>query len=580
VSDIGFKIDDKQLQEALKALEARQAAVNATVAKFGPLGSKAYTQVEAAAKRAANGPSEWTKALQANTAALGDLRGKINLGAESLGKLGGALSLVSPELAVVAQGLQKVTGLASAGAAGSQVLGGAMTAVATAAVGVGLAVAPLIGLYSDLADAQEQAKASEEARANAMNRNIEFTERVAKAQRAALDAVKGDEERERIKVTEAWTTALEEELKPLREEYAILEKIAGNSPKAVEARKRMNELVEEQIELEKKASLGADADLVALDIARDRADAEDHLADKLKDREKAEKDAGKAAEDAAKEALAYLEKEEKAEREFWERHGQSLADADAASAASNQKELDDFNEMLKEKGKADAKALDEAEEKHNEYVETVKGSAKSAYDDVTSAASNYLDQIASNQSDTISALQSAIEKAEENGQTAKANRLKKDLQKEQEAAVKVFELRQAAAAGQATLSFAEALMTAATLPPPADIIKGLAATAAYGLSLATINSEQPPTFTDTPPGGFRMGPGNNTVQGSPDDTAILFRDPLEGVAQSLEILARRQAPTSTAAPSRRPLLGPQLARTPVARLLTRDVERVTRGRIG
>ena len=76
-----------------------------------------------------------------------------------------------------------------------------------------------------------------------------------------------------------------------------------------------------------------------------------------------------------------------------------------------------------------------------------------------------------------------------------------------------------------------------------------------------------------------MGPEGQTVRGAANDTAILFRDPLEGFAQAVEVMARRQAPTSSPKRGGRSLLGVSAATTPVSRLLTRDVERATRGKL-
>lgn len=270
----------------------------------------------------------------------------------------------------------------------------------------------------------------------------------------------------------------------------------------------------------------------------------------------------------------------------------AVAAANEAQAASNSAEerkriAKDLSETLININVDEArqfKAIEDektkkAKEAAEERAQVTKDALTDAYDEVLGSTNTFLDQLASNQSSSISALQDAIETAEEKGQTAKAASLKKNLEAEQEGARKVFALQQSLKYADATMSYAQALMTAAALPPPADVIKGVAATAAYGLSIATISSQDPPTFSDTPAGGYRFTSEDNTIRGASNDTAILFRDPLEGFQQALDVLARRQAPTSTPARERRPLLGKQLATTPVARLLTRDAERLTRGRL-
>ena len=86
---------------------------------------EAAKQAAKETERAAKGPSAWTQALTANTAAvqdsakeLNDFRGKVNQSAESLGKIGVALSAVSPELggfvASAQQGIGAVSGLSGA----------------------------------------------------------------------------------------------------------------------------------------------------------------------------------------------------------------------------------------------------------------------------------------------------------------------------------------------------------------------------------------------------------------------------------------------------------------------------------
>lgn len=583
-------LDNVQVIEATRKLATEEKVLAKVREASGTAGVKAYKQVTAEAakaakeaERAAKGPSVWTQALTANTEAvkdsvkeLGEFRSKVNLGAESLGKIGAALSLVDPSLASVAQGLQKVTGLASAGAAGSQVLGGAMTSVATAAVGVGLAVAPLITLYADLASAQEQAKASEEARANAMNRNIGFTERVAKAQRAALDAVKGDEERERIKITEAWTAALEEELAPLREEYALLEKISGNSPKAVEARKRMNELVEEQIELEAKASLGADADILAADIARDRAEAEQSVTDRLKDKEKAIKDVQKADEDAFKEAMAYLQKEIEAEHKFNENLGQSQADR----AKKEQDELDAFNDMLKEKGEADAEALAESEERYAESIEKRRAMAEDMLSGVSDLTAGVFDLITQSQeqatdraTDRVETLQEAYDEAVADGDTAKAKALKAQVRAAEKGALDAFEAQQKTALAQAIVQGILGVATAAaSAPPPANLIPMGVAALTGAAQVAAVKAVKPPEFDDTPEAMMarNMQPARAQVSLHRDDIFIAGKTP--------ESVVNQAAGLAGGGSSWRRSFGPKLAQGTLT-LLTRDVRRAARGRI-
>ena len=153
-----------------------------------------------------------------------------------------------------------------------------------------------------------------------------------------------------------------------------------------------------------------------------------------------------------------------------------------------------------------------------------------------------------------------------------------DAQKD--AALKWWRASQTAAVAEAGINTSVAISKAASsVPPPANLIPMAIAAAQGAATVAAIASQQAPTFTDTPAGGYRFTGESNTIQGAANDTAILFRDPLEGFQQALDVLSRRQAPTSTPARGGRDLIGKQTVMTPVSRLLTRDVERVTRGRI-
>lgn len=149
--------------KALKATEAAQKAATKETERATIAAQKAAAASEKAAAKAAQGPSEWTKALQANTAAqekaLGAFRSNVNLGAESLGKLGSALGDVDPQIGGFVQGIQKATGVLSAGASGAQLFGtatvGALSAIAAPAA---LVAAGFYALELQQEDLEEQSR--------------------------------------------------------------------------------------------------------------------------------------------------------------------------------------------------------------------------------------------------------------------------------------------------------------------------------------------------------------------------------------------------------------------------------------
>lgn len=579
-------------EEALKTLRHMGGQ---TAVKAWQDTEKAAAKAAVAEERAAKGPSAWTQALTANTAAveasakeLTDLRGQINLGAESLGKLGGALSLISPELATLTGGLQKVTGVFSAGASGAQLLGSGLTAAASAAGVVALAASPLILLWKDVADAQEAAAAAAKVWNELQDDGLPLIE----ASKAAVKELAlelsplSKVEKERTTIAEKWqgqlktvNAATQAQIDLINAQLAggeALDKI--NAQRVARGEEELSQIrktgpqIAASLELRKRlegelkanaaaAAEGFEAERKLADIRREDDEITRRLDQAEKDLEASRKSGTKATEEAYRDAIAYLAKEEAAEKQYFENLGAAQEARDRATEERRLKELADYNAMLKAMGDADARALDEEEARHNEAMEKRK-----AEDEQRVAA---VESFAGASSDLFSALMESNREAAEAGSKSA-----------QEAMLRQFEAQRAAGIGEAVINTAVAVTKASTVaPPPFNIAAMLAAGAAGAAEITTIASQQPPTFTDTPAGGYRFTGESNTIQGAANDTAILFRDPLEGFQQALDVLSRRQAPTSTPARGGRDLIGKQTVMTPVSRLLTRDVERVTRGRI-
>jgi hypothetical protein len=312
--------------------------------------------------------------------------------------------------------------------------------------------------------------------------------------------------------------------------------------------------------------------------------AERDLEEAKKNGEKASKEAEKAEKERHEQLLAIGESRERvilndfAMQEEWMETLRADAEEQARIEAMLQKRFEDAGDAREKRYLEDQEAMAKANEERIAASKKTAAEISEAYSITSDALGDYFDSVLNASEDKIGELEDAIQEANENGEKGKAESLKKQLAAEKEAATKAFEWQQTLSAANATVNWLEALVKATTYGPVGGPLVAGAATLAYGLSLKQIESTEP-SFSDTPAGGYRFDGGSQSIRGAPNDTAILFRDPLEGIQQAMDVLARRQAPTSTAGPPPRDLLGLNLARTPVGRLLTRDAERLTRGRL-
>lgn len=434
---------------------------------------------------------------------------------------------------------------------------------------------------------------------------------------------------EQIKSGDGYAYALKEQqdalnvsLEEAQTEYdtlnARLNTLRETTAKVIEQRDEEKKKAEAAREAERKAAEAKrKADKEAADAARDAEKTRAEELAALVSLEKAEEDRTKAVSDGIK-ALRAQEDAAKqngmtAEEAINAAAEAALAQADAsaraafaeAETAEERKQIeqaladarvainiDAFNQIVQAQAIADQKRL-EMEEKAAEDAQKIAEDAadkraeeskknaaeiSEAYSITSDALGDYFDSVLGAREDKIKELEDAIEEATDNGEKGRAASLERQLAAEKAAAEKAFKWQQALSASNATVNWLEAVVKATTYGPIGGPLVAGAATLAYGLSLKQIESEEP-SFNDTPAGGYRFDGGSQSIRGAVNDTGILFRDPLEGVQQALDVMARRQAPTSTAGPAPRDLLGLNLARTPVGRLLTRDAERLTRGRL-
>ena len=639
-------LDNSQYLAALKKAEDEEKILAGLREAGGQAAVKAFKATEAAAKqaaketeRAAKGPSAWTLALEANTAAaaastkeLGEFRGKINLGAESLGKIGSALGSVDPALGAVAAGFQKVTGVVSAGASGLQLFGTSIKgALAIAggpmAIAAATATAAVAFAYDEYA---ESAKAAEEAEKAAK----EETEKATAAHEALTRAIRDqrieqDRLAGRLSDTEAkvkgvantmkdeYGPRLDAAKKKLEDARAAQEdwrRSMGPMDEAIETDKvKLEQLIAvtgdaaveySQLQTEYKTSLRQQKEIIK--TTDEQAEAKENEKEKTKESTAAVKDATEAARErerveamllktlldeadaeikrsaSLQEAKSSLEDMKRASEEALATEEERIA---LAAQASREAAVAVANEAQAQADSAEEKkriAQDLSATLININVDEAR-QFKAIEDEKTAKAKEEADKRLAREQQNIAYIADATGAAANilgsvYDQIAAEAEAGTDAQKD--AALKWWRASQTAAVAEAGINTSVAISKAASsVPPPANLIPMAIAAAQGAATVAAIASQQPPTFTDTPAGGFRFTGESNTIQGAANDTAILFRDPLEGFAQAVEVMARRQAPTSSPKRGGRSLLGVSVATTPVSRLLTSDVKRATRGKL-
>lgn len=580
MADIVITPDFKEFEAALARIQDRQKKIADLTEKYGPLAGKAWSQVERAAIQAAKGPSVFQQAMEANTRALTDLRGQINQGAEGLGKLGAAAAAVDPDLGALFMDLQKGTGILSAATSGTALLGAAFAPLGVALAG--LAAGYL--LYKNRAEeaAEAQKKAREEAEASAKvyvdlgkaTANASIDAQVLAGQLTEVEAAQA---KAAIATGEQFGPALEkasDKMRDLRKQMKDAEEAGYDTSDATEE--------ERQTYVDLSTQLGqSEKDYDNLELAvRTLTDAQANniqttanqktAHDRLKDSLKAEADEA-AFLAGVNENLIRLDGQlADVERDVQQQNADTYAayraDLEAAGDAREKMILGDIDQT-------DAWA-----KKQKEAAKQVSDALTDGWSDVSSALNAYLSQSIDQHADTISTIQDQIKDAQDTGDEAKEKSLKKQLAAEEHAAEKAWEAQQALSLANATVDYAEALVKATTYGPIGGPIVAGAATVAYGASVATINSQQP-SFSDQPP--TRVTSSTRDQYGAryaSNDTVHAYRDPLVGIQQVVQDAVTRSLPQPPAT-TRRTRVGPQLASTPVSRLLTRDVERATRGRI-
>lgn len=602
-------LDNSQYLAALKKAEEEEKTLTALRTAGGQAAVKAYRDVERAQKQAANTQSTFVTSTQENTAAIKNLSFQLN------DVVTGLVSGQKPMQVLTQQGGQIFQAF--------QTAQGGATALAAELGSLALAYAPLLAIAAPLAagiylDVEAERKAAEQAKKRA------------DAVKELTDALKAEESQQTtvVQLTEEYNTR-----------YAVA---TGTTDGFVEAQKNeYNALVSKTHALQGAANAALDVaekeakrvaglkDATDQERAAARADlqtAQEERAASIKDSEtalatlqltqKAELAKHKEEESRKRNAKAIkAETAEMREQEAWVKHVndeedkrraaleksiQALEDLKTANekatgseedriekaaqasrdkaiaiaqeartvadGADEQKRInDDLRDALKAINEREVDDLKKAEEEKTKAAKKAADDRKKLMED---EYSNYAD-LAGSVSDLFSAMADSNVDAAKKGDKAA-----------QDALLRQFAASQAAAEVEAAINTALAVSKAATIAPPPFNAVAIAAAIAEGVAQEiTIASQSPPSFSDQAP--TRVTSSTRDQYGAryaSNDTVHAYRDPLVGIQQVVQDAVTRSLPQPPAT-TRRTRVGPQLASTPVSRLLTRDVERATRGRI-
>lgn len=607
MADVTFVPDFSAFIAEVERLEARQSSLKNLTESFGKSGAQAYTNLERAAAKAAKGPSTFAVAMESTAKSSAST-------AAGMQQLSFQLNDVVTQLASGANPMQVFA------QQGGQIVGAFQTAPGLfSALSSGIASAATVGsqllipflavagpLWYDYRTATEAAAAGQAAFNTALEDSEPLIDRALREQRKlselrrgsmTIDERKAEAERqyrddldaanrvleESIATNEAWLQqntanqagwaerkaavnsarkAIEENTKTAEtgietakllldyedESEKSSRQIAEAKKREAESRKRAAEraaeeadalrehqaLIERVNQLEAQRRSALDSQLGALDqIAEKNRLATMSEEDRIQAEADAQRDAAQTAMMKAKSVAESAEERERIERAYLE-----------ALRAINAEELADYEELKAKKAEADEKAARERLRREHEYVGAVA--------DVTGSASDlfgaYYDHL-----------------------TADADKMSAEQKR---TALNVWRAQQSLAIAEIGINTIKGVSAAlASAPPPANLIPAAVAAAQGAAQIAAASASPPPIFDDTP-GAVYAATGRRVQERAQvslhrDDIMIAGKTPESVVAQAAGMTAQ----------TRRQRLGPQLARVPVGRLLTSDVERATRGRL-
>jgi len=633
---LGGKAAVKAYQDTEKAAKKAAAETEKLNAKMAAGPSK-FDQLLASVKanndelknlhQSANQAGEGLGRIAAAASLIDPQLGAVVAGLQKIeGTIGGVLSLQESLFGAeaAAKAVAEATAEEAAAAADAAAASGDLSAAIGTGVEVGgaavLILSELAAGYLDYEAGVRAATAAEKDRIDIAQQGVDLDEMVLKAQRTAIEQMGGDAaaKAKEADIDQQWNDVADKLNKTLQDRLDVVQKqieqggLASSAAQSLlEDEKQLTAAIAENTA---KTKLGADADKAGAEYAREKAEADRKAAKDAKDAADAKAKAAKAAAAQAKADQAALQAQrereafvkhvndeetkrigtiQKTTEEFKKLHDAAVkgaadeaqkielaaqAQRDELVAAARAAEIatdsadqrkkieEELREALRAVNEGEVKDLKKTEEEKTKKAKEEAAKRKALMED---EYSNYAD-LAGGVSDLFEAM------SESNVEAAK----KGDLAA-QKALLRQFYASQAAAEVEAGINTILAVSKASTVaPPPFNAIAMAAALASGVAQEVAIASESPPSFSDLPPTRLGGVNGRSTPAGTgaSNDTFMAYRDPMIGIQMAVEDAMKRAmpAPAQTAPRSR---IGPQLARTPVSRLLTRDVERATRGRI-
>lgn len=537
------------------------------------------------------------------------------------GTIGGVLSLQESLFGVeaAAKAATAATEAEAAAALDAAAASGDMSAAIGAGVEAGgvavLILSELAAGYLDYESGVRAATAAEKDRIDIAQQGIDLDKMILKAQRAAIEQMGGDAaaKAKEADIDQQWNDVADKLNKTLQDRLDVVQQqiaqggLASSAAQAlIEDEKNLTAAIAENTA---KAKLGADADKVGAEYAQEKAEADrtaakdaKAAADAKTAAAKAQAEANKAEQEANAVAALRLRlllqeagAESKREQDFDKARDalDQIHDATVRASASTEDKIRLDAQAAREaavsaaneaqaKTSADQEGASDRKRIALELRETLdlinqgevvdlrkaeEAKTKTAREEAkkrSDTALNYAEDLTGNVSDLLA------DAADKVGET------NEDAGRRLWAASKTIGVLQSTIAAYKAAAETTAAVAAIPGGQPFAIPAGLAMFAAVeGATVAKIAATPPPTFDDTPLGGWKPSQNARSATFAADDTVIAARNPQELIRQAVAATVDRQM----ARPARRTTSEqPRSATTPTARLLTSDLSKTVRGR--
>lgn len=602
--------DFAKLQAELDKVAAKEKAVADAAVKLGVSqkeAAKAMSVVERAAQRVQDQLARGreadfairmdtaTEAVKAANGGLNDFKTKVNLSAEALGKASAAAGALGPEFSGIAAGAQKAVGALGGVASAMQVVGGPVGL----ALGAALATLTLAwGKHEEQAKKNEEAlKATKEeaektaSTFNQLAKDLFEATLQQKVLNGTLTQAEADIQRAAHGINEAYGPALEgavNKMDELKAKIAEQQRVIDDAGKSLNNFGGMGSNAGKKIADARAEQERLTAELGRAEDAYDRLQASMNNLGDVKTGNivltNAQKNATKADKDATKEAREELERLVAAGNR---REAQILNDQeimadwtaylkeDAATwadvEAARQKGFEATGDAREAQFIADQERMEKwaeaQEEARQEDLEAVADFADSA-STIASSIGKVFDAILDVRADNIEELQERYDTALEDGNTAQAEALEKQIEAEQEAALRAWKIQHALALFAAGLDAVSGVSkAAASAPPPANLIPIGVAVATGAANVAAVAAAPEPTFDDTPQVMRATAAGRTSAAFKGGDFVAAAQTP-RGLREQVDRLDGG---------GRREIVAERMNRVLAGRTVESDISRVTRG---